>query len=385
MYQLVVVKVSSDEGRPPEAEFREYTRGKLPKQDEPEVHVWTGLIADPRIRAHLDYMKRIYNPDAFDVEMPQKFEDTQYCKDIIAKFSTESGTQSLLGGNIGHLNFFSGLVGYERDVSGMQALMNVQQMIESAPVFIAYVFGIMGSGKSNFALLLFEVFESVYGEDNIYRAANITSDSVDEEIREYSRMVNLLEERRDRMQDGEDLDEMLILIDEAAQIFTGSGADQWKAKALAKILKLARKSAANVILIGQDGKDIGPSLRSLCTTFVEKKSQKQAVFWRDVKDREGLDKRMKLSKIPETSLDWSTWDEGEFKFDQGDKEDLPTEEELEELQTQHKQEMMAILDVSTDMTQQEIAGIYDYESTKAVRRAKKKHEETLRELGLIDE
>ncbi|MCU4972049.1 hypothetical protein OB955_04785 [Halobacteria archaeon AArc-m2/3/4] len=369
--------------RPIEAEFREYTRGNLPKQDEPEVYPWAGVVTDPRVLAHLDNMARNYCPDLYEEDMPDKFEDTPYCKMIVRKYGTQSATQSMQMGNMGHLSFFSGFVGYSKDVSGMQTLMALMNMIEEAPVFIAYLYGVMGKGKSNFAMLLFEVFESVYGEDNIYRAANISSDSVDEEIREYSRMVELLEERRERVQAGEDVDEMLMLIDEAAQIFTGSGADSWKARALAKILKLARKAKSNIILVGQDGKDIDPALRALCTTFVEKQSKTSAVFWRDIKNRQGLDKMMKLSGVPETSLDWSTWDEGEFKFEDGDEEDVLTQADLDELVKQHEREMMAILDATTDMTQQEIGDVYEV-SDKTVRRAKSKHQDELRDLGLID-
>ncbi len=117
--------------------------------------------------------------------------------------------------------------------------------------------------------------------------------------------------------------------------------------------------------------------------FVEKQSQTTAVFWGDVKDRQGIGRKMKLSKVPETSLDWDTWDEGDFKFDEGDddEDDLPTWEDLEELKNQHEREMMAILDVTTDMTQTEIGDVYGV-SDKTVRRAKNKHENKLQNLGL---
>ena len=49
------------------------------------------------------------------------------------------------------------------------------------------------------------------------------------------------------------------MIDESAQIFTGSEADQHKARALAKLLKLARKANANMVVIGQDGKGVDAS------------------------------------------------------------------------------------------------------------------------------
>jgi hypothetical protein len=252
-------------------------------------------------------------------------------------------------------------------------------------VFIAYIYGIMGSGKTDFAFLLLEVIASIYGRENVYMAANLTSTDLDEEIDHYSRIVELLDSRRERMQAGEDLDEFIMVIDEAAQIFTGSGADQHKAKSLAKLLKLARKANANMILIGQDGKDVGPSLRALCTAFVHKESQKKATFYRDVKDRQGIGEMMSLSGIPPTNYDdYSTWDEGEFVFDADDNEDAEghvTQEELDALVREHEWEMMAILDATTELTQPEIGDLYDV-TDKTVRRAKKRYADELGELGL---
>lgn len=370
----------SDSERPPEAEFREYTRGKLPKQDEPDVYPWTGVVTDPEIRAHLAFCAENYEPTG---DMPADFADTQYCRELVRQYGDETAVRSLQTGNLGHLSFFSGLVGYEKDVSGMGVLMNLQQMMEDIPVFISYIYGLMGSGKTDFAFLLLEVMASVWGRDSVHMVANIESDDLDDCIKRYSRVVELLEDRRDRIQSGEDLDPVVILVDEAAQIFSGSGADQHRAKQLAKLLKLARKSNANILMIGQDGKDIGPSLRALCTVFVHKQSKKQVTFYRDVKDREGQGKMMQLSGVPPTSLDYSTWDEGEFVFDDpDDSDDVPTEEELEELERQHEREMMAILDATTDMTQAEIGDLYGV-SDKTVRRAKKEYEDKLEKLGMV--
>jgi hypothetical protein len=233
-------------------------------------------------------------------------------------------------------------------------------------------------------MLLLEVFQSVYGEDSVYTAANISSSSIDEEVTQYSRVVELLEKRRDKIQSGEDIDPIVLLVDEAAQIFTGSGADQHRAKQLAKILKLARKSNANILLVGQDGKDIGPSLRALCTVFVQKEGKKSAKLFQDVKDREGQGELMSLSQVPPTSLSYSTWDEGEFIFDDEDEgeDDLPTQEDIEDLEQDHEREMMAILSVSTDLTNEEIGEIYSV-SERTVRRAKSENEDKLEELDLL--
>lgn len=374
----------SASSRPIEAEFREYTRENLPNQEHNDAYWFAGIVQNETVREHLAFCEEQYDP----VEgMPREFRDTQYAQEIVRKYGTHTASRALQVGNMGQLNYFSGLVGYQKDVSGMQVLMSLMKLIEDIPVFISYIYGIMGSGKTDFAFLLLEVFASIYGRENVYMAANLTSADLDEEIDHYSRIVELLDSRRERMQAGEDLDEFIMVIDEAAQIFTGSGADQHKAKALAKMLKLARKANANMVLIGQDGKDVGPSLRALCTAFIHKESQKKATFYRDVKDRQGIGEMMSLSGIPPTNYDdYSTWDEGEFVFDADDEdaEEYVTQEELDELVREHEREMMAILDSTRDehgLTQSEIGELYDM-GDRAVRRATERYEDELGELGL---
>jgi len=370
----------SEQQKAIESEFREYVRGNLPNQDdEPDAHWWTGIVQDRQLRDVLAFAEEHYEPLTPDAE--QTFEKTGVARRIVKDHGTHTGTDALAAGNLSQLSFFSGLVGYRKDVSGMQVLLSLMDEIENTPVWIAYLFGDMGNGKTNFAFLLAEVFESVY--ENVVRTANVESKDFDETITQYSRLIEVLEERKERIQAGDDLDEWLIIIDEAAQIFTGTGADQHKAKQLAKVLKLARRSAANVIMIGQDGKDIDASLRALCTLFIHKKGEKTATLYNDVVERQGIGEIQTLNKIPPTSVRHSTYDEGSFVFDADDEEDLPTQADIDDLVRQHEREMMALLAVSTDMTQSEIGDLYDV-TDKTVRRARDDHEDKLDDLGLLN-
>jgi hypothetical protein len=313
--------------------------------------------------------------------MEDEFEDTKYCEHVMKKYGTEAGTRSLQTGNVGHLNFFSGLVGYEQDVSGMQVLMTLMNLIEDSPVFLAYIWGLMGNGKTDFALLIVEVIVSVYGRENVVLASNIESwKEKDETITEYPTLVSRLEDRR-----GKDNDkEYVMVLDEAAQHLTGYGADVQRQAKMSKLLKLARKSDAHIVFIGQDGKDVGPAIRTLCNAKIHKESKKQATFYHDVVDREGIGEMLNLGKIPQTSMTYDTKDDADWSFDGGGgDDDIVTQDDLDELIKQHERQVMAILDVSTDMTQAEIGDIYSV-SEKTVRRAKRKFEEELQDLGLIE-
>jgi hypothetical protein len=343
------------------AELREYALGNL-DVDHEDMHPIAGLIPDDDVRDMLMFMHDTYTG-------PGSFWETEYAREIIQRHATDIATNAIQNGDMDQMQFFSGLVGYQQDVSGMQALMDLQRLIEETPVFVSYIFGLMGSGKTDFAFLLLEVFASVYGEDSVHMVANVSSNDIDETVTHYSRVVDMLEARRERMQAGEDPDPIVIIIDEAAQIFSGSGADQHRAKQLAKLLKLARKSNANILMIGQDGKDIGPSLRSLCTVFVEKKNQKTAAFYYDVKNREGVGEIMTLSGVPATSYNsYSTYDEGDFVFDDEDgEEDGFTQAEVDRLLKEYRNDKIKQLIYDTELSTDHIAEVWDL-SPRQVRR-----------------
>ncbi|MFC6723130.1 zonular occludens toxin domain-containing protein [Halobium palmae] len=369
----------------PAPELREYAMGTL-NVDHRHVHRHAGLLTDPEAEDMLTKAAEAYEPLTDDA--PLSFWDTDFATDCLKAAGTSTATQALQNRDQETLSFISGLVGYQSDASGLRSLSKLQRLIERTPVFIGYIFGLMGSGKTDFSLLLAQIFKSVHGSSNVTVATNFDCTGQDEQITQYSRLIEELESRHDQLVDDsqDDPDEFYMIIDEAAQIFTGSGSDQQKAKHLAKLLKLARKANAHVILIGQDGKDIGPSLRALCTVFVEKHDKKNLSMYTDVKNREGINKILSLKGVPPTDIPYETYDEGRFVFDvdddAGGEDAEELRAELEELEVQHERKMMAVLcETDNGMSQRDVADVYDT-SPKSVRRARDKYSNELQSLGI---
>ncbi|WP_440769661.1 zonular occludens toxin domain-containing protein [Natronorubrum sp. DTA28] len=361
--------------RPIEAEFREFVDGNLPNQDESPHYWWTGFVDDERTLHHLNYCKRLFEP----CDEYSSFDETPYCQYVVGKHATKSSTASILRGNMSHLSYQSGIVGYERDASGFKALMKLVKSIESQPVFLAYIFGFMGHGKTDFSALMLEVFQFVYRDQDVITAANVQSDDIDLEITRYSRLVEILEERREKTQNGEELAPFVMLIDEAAQIFTGIGADQHRGKQLAKLLKLARKSNAHMLLIGQDGKDIDKALRALCTVFIHKSALTEARMFKTVKERQGEDLMLRLDGVPPTDIDFNTYDEGKFIFD-NDKvgeDDFVTEEEWENFKMKKEDEKLAAVYALTDRSMKDMVALSDYQSKSTVQKKIVNHADSI--------
>lgn len=355
------------------AELREYGLGNLDVEHDDLSRI-VGLIPDEEVRDMLLFQNRVYEPVD---DMPRNFWETDYAEEIIEKQATHMATRAVQNNNISEMEFLTGLVGYESDVSGMKALLSLQQLIRDAPVFIAYIFAAMGFGKTDFSLLICEVFEAVY--DKVKFGANIESwDEADAHIESFTELEEWFRGNKE-----DDYDRVFVL-DEASQNLTGKGGDIKNQEALAKMLRLTRKYDGHLIIIGHDGKDVGPAVRTLATTIVEKKSQKEAVFWRDVQDRQGRGEIMSLSGIPPTDMEYDTEEETDWEMDIGEDEDVWTEEDVDDLLYEEDRKKMALLDLhADDLQQKEIAEWFDVTS-KTVRRARKQYEDEFANLSAGD-
>ena len=366
------------EKRPVAAELREYALGRLPKQKHRDINSHAGLVDDRDVSEWLSMVLEARRSGMLERDVAES-----YVGRITPLHATEMAGDMMMLRNELALSYFTGLVGYKKDVAGIQALQNMVELILRNPVAIFYLFGPPGFGKSNFALLLAElvlyVYETLEGEE-VKVISNIPSwEEAHEVINDTPALEKeLIEGRSDDLV-------RLIVIDEASQKLSGAGADQSAQRELAKLLFLARRANANVIFIGHDGKDVGPSIRALCAAVVEKEGLKQATFYRDVVNREGVGKIMSLSKIPETNMTY--WDEDvsewytsdEMGVDESDEDVEALQKRLEELEAEHVRKMMAMLgwqskkSEGSGLTQAEIGEIYGV-SDKTVRRNMERYE-----------
>ncbi|MBP1986997.1 ATP-binding protein [Halolamina salifodinae] len=373
--------MSSKNSQDAAAEFREYARGTL-DVDHQTVHPWAGEIEDPLVRQFMAFAAEAYDPEYAadeyddDEEVPTNFEDTDVAQEIRRKYGTETATEAFHRRDKTQLSFFSGLVNYDSDASGMGVISELMKMIKKEPVLILYIWGAMGNGKTDFALLLIQVFEAVYSEDSVKVASNIQSfERGDQYIDNYRDWQNWLEEG-----EVDDDYERILIIDEAAQALSGVGSDAQNSAEVGKKLKLARKYSGHVIFIGQDGKDVGPAIRSLTSYCVHKTAEKEATFYLDVKNRRGVEERLSLSEIPPTDYEYKTGDISSWGM-LGEEEEYDeymseqeAEEWLEEEIEDYERELMGWLGWQSDLTRAEIAEHFDV-SEKTVTRNKKRFED----------
>jgi len=305
---------------PPSAVAREHSRQNLEDRD-PEEYPHAGVVGSHRVRRLLDALTDYYDPEvaARTVEgtdpeqLPPRIEDTRLYEMLIGREATETLTRSIHNGDEQTQSYFAGAPDQTRDVSGLGAITELEEHVgRSAPII--YIFGEPGSGKTNFGLLLSQLWMREHPEGEI--GSNIrTWQECDRWIPRYPELDEWLGENLEEMDSGgttqaEDANHRLFVFDEASSHASGRGKQGYEAgKLLGPLIYKIRKTRAGLIIIGHDGRDVHPAVRTLATVVERNRGEvKKATLWEDVKDREGRGKIMDLSGIPETDY---RYDDGE--------------------------------------------------------------------------
>ena len=357
------------------AEVREWTRGNKPQQPE-EVHSHVGLVGDDRVRDLLSTLAQHYDPDVAAelageeieaADMPPRIEQTQLYRMLLQREGTETLTRAIHQGETQTQSFAVGDPAAQSDISGIGAIQELTDMLTtSAPIF--YIFGEPGSGKTNFALLLAQLWAREHPDGEL--GSNIrTWEEADEWHPSYGHLRRWLDEQTKELPEGgitrrEDANPRLFVFDEASSHASGRGkAGAEAGKKLGPLVYKIRKANAGLIIIGHDGKDVHPAVRMLATVVQRNRGElKRADLYEDVKDREGRGKIVSLTGIPQTDY---TYDDGEATswswddLEDADDQQLTREQAQELAEDMHEQHLrrLAYTLATADwveMTQREI-------------------------------
>lgn len=354
-------------------ELREYARGELDVEHN-DIHPTAGVVQDARKRHVLEFFASAYDPpqEWIDAGMPRDFWQTEFAQRAKSKYGTDAATEAVREGNLTQTAFMSGLPSYKSDVSGLHAIQQLADwLVHSEQCKLIYLAALMGRGKTDFSMTMFEVIHDHYsrvrrslrerGNDDLLEevpepefAANFHCEAApdDVEIAELHGEQELL----DWAEGGSSEDERWFIFDEASTELTAqSGANAQKvAEKMAPFVKKMRKLGINMIVIGHDKGDVHVAIRSLAD-FVDKQGLKTASFYAGIQRREPVGHLFDLEGIPPTSWSFDTDDTADWEWIDEDEED---EEQPGLSERELKQEIArrgARLWKSTDITQQKVA------------------------------
>lgn len=311
--------MKDDVGEFPASMLREYTRGGLGTEHH-NVMPHTVLVSDEDVRELLSHMAHMYDPSAFD-ETPSTFWETRFAKRVLKNCGTEVANYAVKTGQTEVIDFITGLPNFDADISGIHTINKIREWMTRTAAITLFA-GHMGNGKTDFALLLAEVWK--WEQDRMGNKHAILSNI--QSFKE-AETVTSMSELKERIEEDED-EHIHVVWDEASSHASGYGSDRDDVEnQLRRFLRMIRKNNGSLTMIGhtKGGKDIHPDVRRLCQA-VHKTSKKEATIYREITEAREYDhEKMSLESIPQTSFTYDTDEDSDWTWD------LEIEDEEEEI------------------------------------------------------
>lgn len=222
----------------------------------------------------------------------------------------------------------------------------------------------MGSGKTDFALTLFEIYY-----DHFHRLEKAKDESVN--MPEFAanfdvnppknvdfRRINEYPTFKEWVKDGKsETDNKAYFFDEGSSVLTAQSGENQEmvVKKMNELIKKARKGGVKLMIFcGHDGRDLAPLIRALCD-YVEKPNTKKADFYQGVRNRQGVGHLFSVDGIPQTNWNYDTNDTAEWIWGE-DAGDEITESDLRE---ERNIRMTRMYETFDHITYEKLGQVYD--------------------------
>lgn len=284
------------------SESKEWKDGRH-KRENRSVYPHAGEIGDRQTRRALSAARAAYDRLAREQRLPgdapAMFEDTTLAQSWRYAQGSETFARAVEAGDAIRIRHFVGAQDTDVDLSGMKALETLKSIV-SRPAFMAYMWAEPGSGKTNFAFLLAQLWRHAHPDGEI--GTNVrTLEQKDEWLRNFGDLDQWIRADEDAMLEGKG-GRKLFIFDEASSHASGRGKDGYEtAQKLGTLAYKIRKYGGSLIIIGHDGRDVHPAIRELAIA-IHKEGKKAATLYETVRNRKGERPIVELSGIPPT--DW---------------------------------------------------------------------------------
>jgi hypothetical protein len=291
---------------------------------DPDANPHTATVRDSSLSRFLSVLEQDYDPREAKnpEEMPGSARDLQLVKDIRAMEATEAGREAVESNDMATLQHHQGNTAQRADISGMKAIQQLDQIIESAaPVIV--VLGEMGHGKTDFACLLAQRAKHLLGVEKV--ASNVASlqetdpwvddngEARDGFVPGHSTLLEWVKQDGDPLEN-EEQSQKLFIGDEFSSRGSGTGKSGYLMRQkMGPLVYKIRKYNGLLIYIAHDPSSIHPLLWRL-GVIVQKTDKKDAIIADKVKSGEVRDERARITGIPATDWRYNTKEASQWSW-----------------------------------------------------------------------
>ncbi|MUV87818.1 hypothetical protein GJ631_14975 [Natronomonas sp. CBA1123] len=312
------------------SESKEWKDGRH-KRENRSVYPHAGEIGDRQTRRALTAARsaydRIARHDDLPADAPPMFEETTLARSWRYAQGSETFARAVEKGDAIRIRHFVGAQDTDVDLSGMKALQRLRDIV-TRPAFMAYMWAEPGTGKTNFAFLLAQLWKRHHPDGEV--GTNVrTLEQKDEWCRNYGDLDRWMKADEDAALRGEATPKLFIF-DEASSNASGRGKDGYEtAQKLGVLAYKIRKYGGSLIIIGHDGGDVHPAIRELAIA-INKETKKRATVYESVRNRKGERPIVELSGIPPTDWQYNDKEATTWSWDRHADSEETSDESLEE-------------------------------------------------------
>lgn len=241
------------------------------------------------------------NPQVQDVtqrDVPDTVEETVVFQELFRRATGMTVAGALKNHDVHRQSSLIGTPDKD-NAGGTKRLIDLVDSIQQG--YVGYLFGRQGNGKTDFAILIAELWSKLQTEFEI--ASNIQSFERAQTIERIWNLKDWIEES-----DGTGNKERLMIWDEADSNASGYSADaHLVTDKMHRTLNSLRSRNASLLVIGHNGKDVHPIFRRESTDMIHKESKKTATVYESIdQEGNGIEKKYAIEGIEKTTWDYNT-------------------------------------------------------------------------------
>ncbi|MFC4405420.1 ATP-binding protein [Haloarchaeobius iranensis] len=318
----------------------EWRDGNTRRQND-RVHHHAPHVQDDRIARALSIRTEMYEPEEWNRPdlAPGQAKDLDEHRQLLRVAGTERFTEAFEHGDMSTLKSFPGDPSQKADVSGIKEMDRLRGLMRG-PAPIIYIFAPPGAGKTNFALLLAQLWQERQPDDSLL-ASNIktleeTDEWVDDKGRVRDGWLGSYGELTEWLkQDGDVLAgnprPKLFVWDEVSSAGSGVGEQGYTMRTkMGPLLFKIRKYGGSIIVIGHDPNSVAPLVREL-GTIVKKIDVKEAQVFDSIKNGSARNPLGDpIQGIPPTDLTYNDKEPTKWSWEDSRADDIDSSADFED-------------------------------------------------------